>query len=126
VPLNTAAPTLSPAPAAVDDAELSAVLVLDVSGRVVAANHSARQLWGATEKSLIGRPFAKLLVLDGGSDDSASFEAQWKAFLAVALDRSTHHLVQPLQGTPREVFVRIERATGGAGSFIASLRLRAA
>ncbi len=108
----------------IPDADLCAVLVLDAGGRVVAANRSARQLWAAPDKALVGFPFGGLFGLESVSAEPQSAETQWKALSTATVDRWTSSLARPLSGPPREVRVRLERALGGAGSFIATIQPR--
>lgn len=103
------------------DSFFCAALVLDAGGKVVAANESARQLWSAPDRSLIGRPFLRLLALEPLPADEAACAAEWPRVRADLLDRCTHQMTQPLHGAGRPVRVRIERATGGAGSYLATV-----
>ena len=105
-----------------DRAEFCAVLVLDASGKVVAANSSARRLWTAVDKSLVGLPFAWLFRLDGDSAELEFCDSRWKAMKTSALDCWTQLAAQPLDGLPCDVRVRLERALGGAGSYIATIQ----
>jgi hypothetical protein len=107
-----------------DAAARCAVLVLDASGKVVAANRSARHLWAAMDKSLVGFSFAELLAVAGVVGDPDTPGAQWKALSTAALNRSTPLIAQPLDGSAREVYVQLERALGGAGSYIATIQPR--
>jgi PAS domain-containing protein len=109
---------------AVDAAALCAVLVLDASGKIVAANRSARHLWAAMDKSLVGFSFAELLAFAAVGGDPDTPGAQWKALSTAALNRSTPLIAKPLDGSSREVYVQLERALGGAGSYIATIQPR--
>jgi len=98
-----------------------AVLVLDPAGRVTAANHSARRLWQAGEKDLIGATFASLFAFEVVSDDPEFVAAQWDILLASCLDRGAMLSVQPREGAPVEMSVRLEQASGPAPGYIATL-----
>ncbi|MDO8544765.1 MAG: PAS domain-containing protein [Opitutaceae bacterium] len=107
---------------AIDEADLCPVLVVDASGRVVAANRSARQLWAAPDKFFVGLPFAALFAPGSNSSNSELLERQWKDLSAVVMDNWAPLAAQVVGGPPREVRVRLERAFGGAGSYIAAIQ----
>lgn len=105
-------------------ADVCAVLVLDVSGHVVAANRSARELWGVTDKAIVQLQLASLFAPDAASVADEA-DAQWHALRATALDTWARLTAYPQNGSAREVRVRVERAFGGAGTYIATIQPRA-
>lgn len=98
------------------------MLVLDATGKVVAGNQAARHLWAVADKGLVGSPFSALLSSATGATDVDSETAQWAALRAATLDRSASLSVQPRSGPSRAARVRLERAVGGAGSYIATIQ----
>lgn len=118
--LVSPAVTLDP----VDGADLCAVLVLDASGKVVAVNDSARALWGAGKLELVGIAFARLRTDTPSVAKQEDSEAAWKAFLADAGGRWTSMSIRSRDGSARDVRVRLERALGGAGTYIATVQPR--
>jgi PAS domain S-box-containing protein len=95
-----------------------AVLVLDGSGKVTAANQEARLLWQTGANELVGEFFPELFALDVVSDDPEMLEAQWDILLAAVLDKRDVISVQPKEGSPRAMSVRAEKAMGPAGGYI--------
>ncbi|ACB75446.1 PAS domain-containing protein [Opitutus terrae] len=122
--MNESAPLSSPPRlGAIAEADLCAAVVLDATGKIVAVNQSARQLWSASDRSLIGRPFAQLFVLDAAPEAADAAVARWRILSAETLDRTTVLTALPLTGAKREVRVRLERAVGGAGSYLATVQI---
>lgn len=107
--------------AAWDSTDFCAVLVIDAAGRIVAANLSARQLWAAGERALAGRCVAELFGLKPVPSEAEPGAGEWKVFKALALDRWAMLAAHAIPAAPRETRVRLERAFGGAGSFIATI-----
>ncbi|HXQ80536.1 MAG TPA: ATP-binding protein [Opitutaceae bacterium] len=95
-----------------------AVLVLDGSGRVTAANQEAKTLWQTGAGELVGEFFPGLFELDIVSDEPRMLEAQWEVLLAATLEKSAVLSVQPREGAPRPMIVRAERSIGAAGGYI--------
>ncbi len=95
-----------------------AVLVLDASGRVTAANQEAKLLWQTGVGELVGEFFPGLFELDIVSDDPRMAEAQWDVLLAATLDKSAILSVQPREGAPRPMVVRAEKSIGASGGYI--------
>jgi PAS domain-containing protein len=100
------------------------MFVIDADGKVVAANLSACELWGSAGKSIVGVSFASLFVPGADASEVDSTDAQWSTFRTAALERWSTCLTQPPGGLGREVRMRLERAFGGAGSYIATVRPR--
>ncbi len=92
----------------------AAVLLLDASGHVTAANPSARSLWQTGENELLGEHLASLFAFEIVSNDPEFLDAQWEAILLSALDRSATLSAQPREGAPRDVRVRLEKFLGPA------------
>jgi two-component system cell cycle sensor histidine kinase/response regulator CckA len=95
-----------------------AVLVLDDSGKVIAANQEAKTLWQTGVGELVGESFPGLFELDIVSDEPRMVEAQWDVLLAATLDKSAVLSIQPKEGAPRPMTVRAEKAIGAAGAYI--------
>jgi hypothetical protein len=106
--------------------DLCAVLVLDASGNVVAANGSARQLWAVAGRSLVGLPLAGFFAgeapVAADTDAAKDDEGRWQALRTRMLDRWASLATRTLDGSVQNVRVRLERALGGAGSYIATIR----
>jgi len=98
------------------------VLLLDPSGRVKLASAAALQLWQVSEGELGGAAFAGLFAFEVVSEDPEFLEAQWEALQASALDEPATLNVQPRGGNPREMRVQLERLSGEAGGFLATVR----
>ena len=92
--------------------DLTAVLLLDRSGRIVHATEPARTLWQAAAAELNGEPFSSLFTFEVVSEEPDWIEAQWDVLLHATLDRVAPLTAQPREGAPREVRVRVERAPG--------------
>ncbi|MBI4622694.1 MAG: PAS domain-containing protein [Verrucomicrobia bacterium] len=102
--------------------DVCAVLVLDSAGRVTAANGSARTLWQTGDGELVGEAFASLFAFEVVSNDPEFLEAQWDALLVSALDRQAMLNVQPREGAPREMRVRLEKIFGPVPGYIATVQ----
>jgi PAS domain S-box-containing protein len=98
------------------------VLVLDPAGRVTAANDTARRLWQAGNSELVGMAFAGLFAFEVVSSDPEFIEAQWEVLLASTLDRATQLTVQLHESAPRAMRVRLEKISGPAPGYIATVR----
>jgi hypothetical protein len=114
-----------PADAAADGGAIVAVLVLDAHGNVVAANRSSRDLWGTPDRSLVGLPLAGLVAQDPPVS-AAGRDADWKKLRSEALDQWKPIAVVPLDGGPQPARLRLEKALGGAGTYIAIIQTPAA
>lgn len=112
---------LRPTIAEGDEVALCAALVIDASGKVVAANQSARDLLGIPAKSLIGLSVPGLFTPGGVRSESDGAADEWKSLCAAALDRWTRVRAHPPGNPPVDVRVRLERAFGGAGTYMAVL-----
>src|ERR1700722_15595185 len=95
-----------------------AVLVLDDSGKVTAANQEAKSLWQTGVGELVGEFFPGLFEIDLVSDEPRLVEAQWDVLLSATLGKSAILSVQPREGAPRPMVVRAEKAIGAAGGYI--------
>ena len=121
--MNDSSPAPAPGSASSAAPHLStdacAVLVLDATGRVTAANLTAQALWqtGATE--LVGDAFAALFAFEVTSNDPEFLEAQWDVLLATTLDQPATLSAQPREGAPRDVRVRLEKILGPSPGYIA-------
>jgi len=107
------------------DAALAAVLLLDDTGKVTAANSAARTLWQIEGEHLVGEAFAALFAFEIVSSDPEFLEAQWEAILISALDKTTTFSAQSKDGSPREVRVRLEKLPGATTSYLATAQTQA-
>ncbi len=97
------------------------MLVVDAAGKVTAANATARKLWQTGENELVGDAFASLFAFEITSNDPEFLDAQWEVLQASALERTTPLHVQPREGAPREMSVRLEKMLGAPAGFIATI-----
>ena len=98
-----------------------AVLMLDDSGKVTAANQEAKALWQTGAGELVGEFFPGLFALDIVSDEPEMIEAAWDILLSAILDKRAILTVQPREGAPRPMAVRAEKAMGAAGGYIVAI-----
>jgi PAS domain-containing protein len=121
--MANARPTPAPAHSASLEADWHGVFVVDASGQIVALNFSAGLLWGVDPRSLVTRSLASLLHASGtGPVEPENAEQDWSELKREASDGWAVRFVVVPQGSPVAVRVRLERASGGAGSFIALVR----
>ncbi|HWA10319.1 MAG TPA: PAS domain-containing protein [Opitutaceae bacterium] len=99
------------------------MLFLDASGRIVAANSSARALWQAADAELVGEHFAGLFAFEVVSNEPDWLEAQWDVLLAAALEQPIPLKAQPREGAPCEVRVRLEKSLSTAPGYFAVVDL---
>jgi hypothetical protein len=118
--VKNAATNSSLAGAAASDALPCAVLVLDAMGVVVAANETARELWGAAERTLVSQSFTQLVWAGCAAPDPEN-TTTWKALKAALVDRGAPLTARRSDGSSFGVHVRLERSLGGAGTFIATI-----
>jgi len=97
-----------------------AVVLLDGTGRVTAANRSAHTLWQAGANPLVGRQFASLIEFDVVSNEPDWLQSQWEVVLATALDQDARLAIRPDSGPACDRLVRLERSLGGADGYIAT------
>ncbi len=103
--------------------DFCAVLLLDPTGRITAANVSARLLWQTGGSELLGEAFVSLFEFDVVSRDPDFMSAQWDALLGSALDRQTTLSALPRERSPRDVHVRIEMLMGApAAGYVATVQ----
>lgn len=102
----------------------SAALVIDAGGKIVAANGTASDVLAASGKTLIGLPLAGLCTAEGASSAPTTSSDEWKSFCAATLDRWTAFAAHVPGSPARAVYLRLERAFGGAGTYIAVLHPR--
>ncbi len=117
--MSASSPTdLSTAQSA-DPTPAAAVLLLDTTGRITAANATSRSLWQVSENELIGASFSSLFHFDVVSEGADWIEAMWDVVLATTLERNATLSIQPREGAPRDQTVRLEPALGVAAGYIA-------
>jgi two-component system, cell cycle sensor histidine kinase and response regulator CckA len=95
-----------------------AVLMLDDSGKVAAANQESKALWQTGDRELVGESFPSLFALDIVRDDADMIDAEWDILLSAILDKRSILTVQPREGAPRPMAVRAEKAIGAQGGYI--------
>ena len=96
-----------------------AILLVDMAGKVAAANQSAQALWQTGPDELVGESFSSLFALDVVTDDQEWLEAQWEILLGATLERPTELSIQPREGAPRQMSVKLEKALGTPAGYIA-------
>lgn len=101
--------------------EICGAFVVDASGNVIASNASARQLWSEDHRSLLGRPLAELFSAGKIDAEPEAALVQWQQLKTETLDRWTTRPARRLDGGCLDVRLRLERASGGAGSYIATV-----
>lgn len=99
--------------------DVCAAFVIDADGNVLASNSTARELWRAEKQSLVATPFVQLFVPDPASPASGETVGTWAALKTEAGQRWKSCLARLHDGAEIAVRVRIERAFGGGGSYIA-------
>ena len=112
----TSTPTSTARPAL---AETPVVLWLDATGRITAANPSARALWQTAETELVGEPFVTLFAFEIVSREADWLEAQWEVLVSAATEQSISLQAQPREGAPRPVRVRLEKALAATPGYFA-------
>lgn len=107
-------------PAGEGDAnDVCAAFVIDADGNVLASNSTARELWRAEKRSLVATPFVQLFVSDPASAAAVETIGTWATLKTEAGQRWKSCLARLHDGAEMTVRVRIERAFGGGGSYIA-------
>ncbi|HLP24918.1 MAG TPA: hypothetical protein VK477_04525 [Acidobacteriota bacterium] len=104
------------------DFDTCAAFVLDADGIVVASNTSARVFWSDVARPLVTMPFTTLFAADVASQDPEGLAQQWLQLKRDGLDRWTLRVARRLDGSTLEVRLRLERASGGGGSYIATVQ----
>ncbi len=87
-----------------------ALLVLDTTGTVRAANEVAGQLWQTPAADLAGQPLVSLFASNATNDSPGWRKSQWEALIATALGRPLRMLAQPFEPVAA-VAVRVELQT---------------
>lgn len=103
-------------------ADVCAVFVVGAAGDIVANNASARQLWSAGNRRLATLPLVALFTANGAAAEPDALAEEWKRLKAEASERWVQHTAKPFDGSTCEVRLRIERASGGGGSYIVSVQ----
>jgi hypothetical protein len=104
------------------DADTCAVFVLEAGGLVVASNTSARMFWSEVARPLVSMPFVTLLAHNDDSCDPETISRQWLQLRSESLDRWTGRVARRLDGATCDVRLRLERSSGGAGTYIATVQ----
>jgi len=102
----------------------AAVLLLDDSGVVQAANTSASSLWKVAPGQLTGEAFVRLFEFDIVSENADWLETQWGALRDSSIDRNSSLTARPHDGPSQPVIVRLETAPGLDDQFIATVTAR--
>lgn len=113
-PASTQSPT--------GDSDTCAVFVLEAGGLVVASNTSARMFWSEVARPLVSMPFVTLLAGNEDSSGPETSSSQWLQLRSESLDRWTLRVARRLDGTTCDVRLRLERSSGGAGTYIAAVQ----
>ena len=74
-----------------------ALLVLDATGTVRAANEVAGRLWQTPAADLAGQPVVTLFALNTSADSPGARRSQWEALIATALARPLRLMAQPFE-----------------------------
>jgi len=104
-----------------NDPDLCAAFVIDADGNIVASNSSARQIWSPTGRSLVAMAFVTLFSRADASGAPEDPVEQWSQ-LKGGLDRWTPQVARRFDLPSCAVRVRLERSSGGGGSYIATVR----
>jgi hypothetical protein len=104
---------------AVSRADFCAAFVIDAAGNVVAYNRTAAELWSTPRRPLVGVPFVSLVA---STFAEVPAETAWHGFKANACERTVRCSLGVADGAAIEASVRLERAFGGGGSYIATVR----
>lgn len=99
--------------------DVCAAFVIDADGNVLASNATARELWRAEKRSLVATPFVQLFVSEAAPNATGETVVAWTALKAEAGQRWKSCLARLHDGAEIAVRVRVERAFGGGGSYIA-------
>lgn len=97
-----------------------AALVIDADGLVVAANESASAMWGAAHRTLVKVPLSDLLGFDPPAEADPA-DVAWQKLKAAALNQWAIARIHPRRAAEASVRVRLERARGGAGTYLATV-----
>ena len=99
-----------------------AVLVIDASGKVVAANTTARTLWQDKAKPLVNAALPELVAYAADPASTPPPAGRWEQFRLAALDQALPVELRPVDGSSsRPMTIRLERSYGGGGTYIAAL-----
>ncbi len=104
------------------DPDTCAVFVLEAGGTVVASNTSAREFWSDAARPLVGVPFVTLFASNDDLSAPENISRQWLHLKGEGVDRWTQRVARRLDGALCEVRLRLERSSGGAGSYIATVQ----
>ena len=112
--MNTAAATTHPT-------EL-ALLVIDASGTVRAANEVAGRLWQVPPADLAGQPVVTLFAYNENTETPGWRQSQWEVLIATALDRPLRLLAQPFEPvTAVTVTIELQAAHGPDSIYFARI-----
>lgn len=99
--------------------DVCAAFVIDADGNVLASNATARELWRAEKRSLVATPFSHLFAPGAVAQAAGELADSWTVLKADAGKRWKPYLARAHDGVEIATRVRIERAFGGGGSYIA-------
>jgi PAS domain S-box-containing protein len=98
----------------------AALLVLDASGTVRAANDAAGRLWQTAPADLAGQLVVSLFAFEVTSSDPGWRESQWEVLVATSLGRSLTLQAQPFEPVPPiDVRIQLQAAHGSESAYFA-------
>ncbi len=100
----------------------SALLVLDATGTVRAANEAAGRLWQVSPADLAGQLVVSLFAFEVTSNEPGWRESQWEVLIATSLSRPLTLQAQPFEPvSPVDVRIELQAAHGHDASYFARI-----
>jgi len=104
----------------------AALLVLDATGTVRAANDAAGRLWQTAPADLAGQIVVSLFAFEVTSNDPGWQESQWEVLIATSLGRSLKLQAQPFEPVPAvDVRIELQAAHGPDTAYFARIEIAA-
>ena len=98
----------------------TALLVLDATGAVLAANEAAGRLWQTKPADLAGQLVVSLFAFEITSSDTGWRESQWEVLIATSLGRPLTLQAQPFEPVaPVDVRIELQAAHGSPSAYFA-------
>lgn len=102
----------------------TALLVLDATGTVRAANDAAGRLWQTAPADLAGQPVVTLFAFEITSTDPAWRESQWEVLIATSLGRPLTLQAQPFEPVAAlDIRIELQPAHGPDVAYFARIEL---
>ncbi len=102
----------------------TALLVLDATGTIRAANDAAGRLWQTAPDDLNGQLVVSLFAFEVTSNDPGWRESQWEVLVATSLGRSLKLQAQPFEPVPAvDVRIELQAAHGAETAYFARVHL---